>query len=214
MSAAGVFSELYWEYVLPLAYHTFSEPKLRVARITASIEPPVTIALVALLGIAAVVCVASAFGHLRKSAQRARTALGWFAAHTLAVLTAMVVSSPLRTEEEMLAAGIIRTRDAYLSSYAAGLCLWQAWAGAAFTLVVVVTLPRSWRRAGVVSALRLLAASLLFVAPFSFAWFVGDWDQWIVLAALPCWVSAELHATTTTSARMKGQQQAADLASP
>ncbi len=136
--------------------------------------------------------VSAVVGDARKSARRISAAGVWFGAHLLVVLTAMVVSSPLRTEEELLRSGILRARDQFISAYAVRLCLWQVWVATAFAVLAVLALPLLYKKTAVVPGLRLAAASLLTLAPFSFAWLGGSWAVPIVLAALPLWIAAEI----------------------
>lgn len=187
---------IYWDYVLYLPGLVWQEPAPRIARIVASSHPPITAALLAFLGAAALSLTLAALGSARRSTTRLRWAMGWFAAHLLVVLTAMAMTSPMRDLDEIarLQGGMLRTRDAYATAYAAGIFLWQACASAAFAILALVALPLLRARAGAVPSLRLLAAAMLILAPFSFAFRAGDWDALIVLAASPLWLTAEIVA--------------------
>lgn len=201
LSGAAIGSARCWEYVLPMAYYVWAQPTWRIARITATTKPPITAALAVLFGLAVLSLASATFGAARASARRARAALLLLGAHLLVVLTAIVATSPLRREEELLESGMLRARDAYVSAYAAGLCVWQAWASSVFVVLAVLAVPLLRSKAGAVPALRLAATSLLVLAPFSFAWLAGEWTVAIVVAALPFWVTAEILASRVVAPR-------------
>ena len=197
-SAVALSGTIYWGYVLYMPGIVWQEPAPRIARIVASSHPPITVALITLLGAAALSLALAALGSGRRSTTRLSWAMGWFAAHLLVVLTAMMMTSPMRDIDELrqLQGGMLRTRHNYATAYAAGLFLWQAFSSAAFAILALIALPllRARERAGVVPSLRLLAAVLLVLAPFSFAFEGVGWDESIVLAASPLWLTAEIVA--------------------
>ena len=194
LSGAAIFLNGYWERLIPRAYIVWAQPTERIARISATTKPPVTVALVVLWALAVLALVSAVVGDARESARRISAAARCFGAHLLVLLTAIVVSSPLRTEEELSASGILSARDQFISAYPVGLCLWQAWAATAFAGLALLALPLLYREKGaLVPALRLAAASLLALAPFSFAWLAGTWTLFpVVLSAAPLWLAAEI----------------------
>jgi hypothetical protein len=199
LSAVALFGEIYWEYVLYLPHLVWEEPASRVARIVASSKPPITVALSLFLGAGVFSMALAALGSASKSAGRLRAAMICFGAHLVVILTLMAATSPLRTMEDIarLQGGMQRVRDGYATAYAAGLFLWQAWVSAAIAVLAAAAFPLLRKRAGLVPAVRSIAAPLLVLAPFSFAFRIGEWDDWIVLSALPLWLAAELSASRT-----------------